>query len=176
MKAKHIAIGGALIAGVLLLWKFAKAGKNLVVTTATRIHKLTLSSLVIALEPVIQNPTGGAIRIKFPFMQVREGGNLMASTEALNLDVSIPAWSQVNLRTLLKERMGKDFNLTIPLSNLLWLAPKIIGLFLGTVQQIDLSVETRTTAFAPGLPFGGIEVKDIRTMPLKKPALPGGEG
>ena len=171
MKPKHLLLGGLAVAGGILLWKFVKAGKNLVVQTASRIHKLTLTSLELALDPVVQNPTGGAIRIKFPYVQIKSGDSLLATTEPVNVDVRIPPYSQVNLRSILKRETGKDFNIAIPVTNILWLAPKIVQLFMGTLPSLDLTVVTQTTAFAPGLPIGGISVKEEKLTSLKKPTI-----
>lgn len=173
MKPKHLLIGSLAVAGGLLLYRFANAGANLVIQSGMRVHKILFGALELALEPVIQNPTGGSIRFKFPFVKITFGDNLIASTEPVNLDVKIDAYSQVNLRSLLKEKTGKDFNLRIAFGSLLWLTPQLIQLFTGAIEKIDLVVETKTVAFAPGIPIGGLSVTDRQIFELKKPHIGG---
>lgn len=171
IKAKHLVITGLGVTALIFLKKAVQTGQKLVVQNAMRLDKLDFRKLVLALDPVIKNPTGGSVRFKFPFIQVFMGESLLASSDVVNLDVELPPFEQVKLRDHLKEKTGLDFNIEISLIQIASLTPQLIQLWTGAVEELELKVQVQTTAFAMGLPIGGIPINVTEITALKKPQL-----
>ena len=169
IKTKHLVVAGLGITALVFLRKAIRTGANLVVQNAMRLQDLDFRKLVLALDPVVKNPSNGGVRFKFPFIQVFMGDILLASSDVVNLDVELPPFEQVKLRDHLKKKTGLDFNIEIPLVQIASLTPQLVQLWTGAIEQLELKVEVQTTAFAKGLPVGGIPVNVTEVTPLRKP-------
>lgn len=167
MKTKTVFLTALVVSLSAFALSAARAGSNLVVDILVHFPKLEMNSLVLPLEPVLKNPTGGALRITFPFVSVSVGDSLLGTTDPVDLDVHLKPRSSVNLRKHLKDATGQDFDLRLSYLAIANSVPGFVGLLAGKSPGLNLSVTTSTTAYAPGLPIGGMPISVTETVPIK---------
>jgi hypothetical protein len=171
MKAKHFIIGGLILGAVVMLAKTAKAGLNLSVSTGAQIVSLSLSKITLALEPVIQNPTGGGITIKFPIVEIFYKKKRIAYTEPHNVNIYIAPRSSVNLRSYLKSVWEKDFTIDISIISVGMLGAELVKLATGLINQIELTTRSTTIAYAPHFPIVGFPYSEESLTLIKRPSF-----
>ena len=98
--SKHLLIGGGVLVGggvLLYLSKLNRLQGNLEIVTRPKIHKVNLMGVVIRVEVTLKNPTGGAIKVKYPFVKLQYKGKTIGTSEAKNRDYQVPKFGEVSL-------------------------------------------------------------------------------
>ena len=170
IKMKHIALTGGFLLAIGFLSKAVRTGTNLQVEPEVKLKKLDFQHLTLALDAVVKNPTKGSLRFEFPFITLKVGGKLLASTDLLDLEVELGPFSQKSLGELAKAVLRKDFDLKIPLLSLAWLTPNLIELWSGDIPHLEMEVRVQTRAFVEGLPTA-INIDQTEITLLSKPQL-----
>lgn len=89
-------IGGGI--GIFTLGRYRRLGKELQVVPSHRISNFTLlKGFTLELDATIKNPTNVKLDIRFPFMSLMMGSELLGSSTVVDKIVTIPAHGQVSL-------------------------------------------------------------------------------
>lgn len=141
---------GVLGLGVWGLSKLSHASGEIVTQVKARIFKIDISSLTIAIDAIIKNPTNTEINIQYPFLKLMYNGAVLASSELKNEQVSIAPFSQTTIN-----------NIKIPLSYLYMagLAPEILKKVKDKHHKINLEIGVQTRVLFAGnnIPYSSIQ-------------------
>ncbi len=110
-------IGGGLVAGGLYFRNLKNAAKQLQVISSVNIYSLSLTGLTLKIGLVIKNPSSIGFTIKYPFVRLMLGGDMIGSSQVVNQDIKIPAFGEVHV-----DRIMVD----IPIMGLLSLLSSLI--------------------------------------------------
>jgi hypothetical protein len=137
---------GAIGLGVWGLSKLSHAAGELVTQVKARIFKLDISSITIAIDVIIKNPTNTEINIQYPFLKIIHDGAVLASSDLKSEQIAIKPFSQTTIN-----------NIQIPISFLYMasLAPEIIKKVKDKTYKINLqvSVDTRVIFANSNIPY-----------------------
>jgi len=112
-KLTKILIGsGALLTGGYL-FKMSRTSANLETEIKAKIHKFDLSGMTVRVDAKIKNPTEGSLKIKYPFVKLSFKGNTVGSSQAVNQDITIPKFGEVNIEAIM---------INIPIMNIVTVA------------------------------------------------------
>lgn len=112
-KLTKILIGsGALLTGAYL-FKMSRTSANLETEIKAKIHKFDLSGMTVRVDAKIKNPTEGSLKIKYPFVKLSFKGNTVGSSQAINQDITIPKFGEVNIEAIM---------INIPIMNIVTVA------------------------------------------------------
>jgi hypothetical protein len=84
----------ALAIGIPYLLKIKRFSEELETVTKVNIHKVTLSGLELRVDVTMKNPTGGSLKVKFPFVKMLYKGSVFATSEVKDLNYEIPKFGQ----------------------------------------------------------------------------------
>lgn len=84
----------ALAIGVPYLLKMKRLSEELETVTKVNIHKVTLSGLELRVDVTMKNPTGGSLKVKFPFVKMLYKGSVFATSEVKDLNYDIPKYGE----------------------------------------------------------------------------------
>jgi len=153
LTSKHLLIGsGVLVGGGVLMYlsKINRLQGNLEIVTRPMIHKVNLMGLVIRIEATLKNPTGAAIKVKYPFVKLQYKGKTIGSSEAKNRDYQVPKYGEVNLEPI---------ELKLTFLNLAMTAPDLLKAY-RSEGKLHLSVVTVTT-INNAIPYSKTEAMEL---------------
>ncbi len=97
LKTRDILIGagvlGAMV-GANYLLKLKRLSAELETLTKASIHKIGLTGLTLRIDIMMKNPSGGSVKVKYPFVKLQYQGNTFASSEVKNQDFELPKYGQ----------------------------------------------------------------------------------
>jgi hypothetical protein len=125
-------LGGAAIAGTIYLLRLKEVAVELETVPMVTIHKLDLTGLTIRVDLEIKNPTRMPMKIKFPFMKLLFRNSTVGSSQAIDQDISIPAFGEVVIDQIM---------IRIPLLNIFSLSG---GLIQAVQNKEVIQIEART--------------------------------
>ncbi len=82
---------------VLYLMNLNRLSSELETVTSVSISKLTLTGLELKVDVILKNPSGGSLKVKYPFVKMQYGTSTFATSEAKNEDFVLPQYSEVKL-------------------------------------------------------------------------------
>ncbi len=128
-------LSGGILAGGLYIRKLKRTGNELETISKVNIYSLDLRGLTLRIDLVIKNPTSTSLNIKYPFVRMMLGGDMIGSSQVVNQDIKIPAYSEVHIDKIMVD---------IPIMGLLSL---IGSLFqpLQSGQAVTVQIITVTT-------------------------------
>ena len=138
LNSKHLLIGGGVLVGggvLLYLSKLNRLQGNLEIVTRPNIHKVNLMGVIIRVEVTLKNPTGGAIKVKYPFVKLQYKGKTIGTSEVKNRDYQVPKFGEVSLEPI---------ELKLTFLNLATTAPEVLKSY-RSEGKLHLSVTTVTT-------------------------------
>jgi hypothetical protein len=128
-------IGTAILAGATYLFRLNKAGADLEVVPAIKVHKLDLSGFYIRIDVQLKNPTRSSFKIKYPFIKLGYKGESIGSSQVVNQDIVLPAFGEAQIQNML---------VRIPLLSLFGSAGKVFSAIKNN-EAVQLQVDTLTT-------------------------------
>ena len=97
-KVAALAVGAVGLAiGVPYLLKLKRLSEELESVTTVKIHKIGISGLDLRLDITLKNPTGGSLKVKYPFVKMLYKGTVFATSEVRNQDFEVPRYGQMVL-------------------------------------------------------------------------------
>lgn len=97
------AIGAGVIALISYFSRMRRASAQLEVIPNANIHSLSWTGLKIQVDAILKNPTAASFKVKFPYIKVSHKDTLLGSSQAINRDISIPAYGQVVINDMMVE-------------------------------------------------------------------------
>ena len=96
-----IAIGtGVVLTGAYLL-KMNRTSASIVTESTAKIHSLKLSGITLRVDTKIKNPTGGTLKIKYPFVKLTYKGDTIGSSQVIDQDITIPKYGEANIESIM---------------------------------------------------------------------------
>lgn len=129
-------IGGGLIAGTVSLLSMSNTGSQLETAASGRIHKLTLTGVIVKVDIRMKNPTNGKLKLRFPFIKLSHGDSTIGSSTPLNTVIEIPKHG---------EGVAKDITIEIPYISILFSAKDLVSEF-KSGKAVKVQVITKTAA------------------------------
>jgi hypothetical protein len=118
IKTSHILIGAGAVAalyyGGSYLLKLNRLSNELETETNASIHKVSLSGIDLKINVKLKNPSGGSIRVKYPFVKMIYGKSTVASSQVKDVNIPIPKYSEVNLEPIMIKLGFLNLATTVP--------------------------------------------------------------
>lgn len=111
-------LGAGMMAGVVYWNRIRRMESNLMVVPSASLAKLNLDGLIIRVDAVLKNPTKGSFSLKFPFLKLLYKDIVIGSSQAVNQDITIPAFGEARIEKVL---------VNIPVTNLFTMAASIFN-------------------------------------------------
>lgn len=83
--------------GVPYLLKLKRLSEELETVTKVNIHKVSLTGIELRVDVTMKNPTGGSLKVKYPFVKMLYKDSVFATSQVKNLDYEIPKFSEKQL-------------------------------------------------------------------------------
>ncbi|HXA01893.1 MAG TPA: hypothetical protein VNW99_07895 [Cytophagaceae bacterium] len=99
-KGKYLLLGAGIVglaAGGTYLYNLSRLSSELEIVIKAVIYKVTLSGLVVRVMVTLKNPTGGSLKVKYPFVKMLYKGNTFASSEVKDLDYELVKFGEKQL-------------------------------------------------------------------------------
>lgn len=129
------AVGAGIVAAISYFSRLQRAQVQLEVVPNASIHSLSWTGLTIRVDATLKNPTGAGFKVKFPYLKVTHKDTILGSSQVVNKDISIPAYGQVVIDSMLVEISTLSF---------FSMAYDIIKA-LNNKEPVTLGIETITT-------------------------------
>lgn len=104
IRTKHILIGvgaAAAIYGANYLLKLNRLSNELETVTKINIHKVSLDGIELRVDVTLKNPSGGAIKVKYPFVKLMYKGSTIASSTVKNVNIPIEKFTEVGIEPVM---------------------------------------------------------------------------
>ncbi|HSZ71416.1 MAG TPA: hypothetical protein VK750_01990 [Cytophagaceae bacterium] len=90
---------GAVVLGIgtTYLLKLKRLSEQLEIVTKVNIHKVGLAGLQLRVDVMMKNPTGGSMKVKFPFVKMLYKDTVFATSEVKDQDYVIPKFGEQQL-------------------------------------------------------------------------------
>lgn len=89
-----------LAVGVPYLLKMKRLSEELETVTTANIHKVGLSGIDLRVDVVLKNPTGGSLRVKYPFVRMLYKGVVFATSEVRDQNFEVPKFGQLTMEPI----------------------------------------------------------------------------
>lgn len=131
-----LAAGAAVLAlGVPYLLKLQRLANELETVTKAQIDNVDLSGMRLRVDVLLKNPTGGTLKIKFPFVKMLYSNSTFATSEVKNTDIEIQKYSEKQLDPIYVQ---------LPLMTLATTAPDMLKEYRKN-GKVKITVRTVTT-------------------------------
>lgn len=136
---KKIIVGTGISAGIVgLVAYFSRLNRTsteLESVATAKLHSLKLDGLTIRIDVQLKNPTNSSFKIKFPFVKVLYKDKTIGTSQVINKDITIPAYS---------EAMVEAIMVKIPVTGLLSLGGGLFNV-LTKKEAVNIAVKTIST-------------------------------
>lgn len=98
--ANKVSIGlavAALTIGTVYVLKMKRLAEELETVTKVNVHKITLAGIELRVDVLMKNPSGGSLKVKFPFVKMFYNKSVFATSEVRDQDYTIPSFGQKQL-------------------------------------------------------------------------------
>jgi hypothetical protein len=102
-------LGAGLLAGYNYYKKIKRTQTELDIVPNAYLHQINWEKITIRVEVLVKNPTKGSFTIKFPYVKILYKDATVGSSQAVNKNITIPAYGQIKIEKLLVD---------IPVTNL----------------------------------------------------------
>jgi hypothetical protein len=127
-------LGAGLLACFAYWKRLNRMENNLVVVPSASLAKLNLDGLIIRVDAILKNPTKGSFSLKFPFLKLLYKDVVIGSSQAVNRDITIPAFSEARVEKIL---------VNIPVENLFTMAASIFNA-IRNKEKVKLKIQVVT--------------------------------
>ena len=129
-------VGGGILAGAsYYLLRLQRTSKHLESVTTARIHKISFTDIIIRVDVILKNPTGGTLSLKYPFVKLLYKGSTIGSSQASDEVISIPPHGEANI---------PGITIRVPLLSLTGLGEDLLKLIQGSPEGIAVDAVTIT--------------------------------
>src|SRR5690242_2310545 len=97
-----VVVGGA-VAGGSYFYNMRRASVQLEVIPKAYVHSLNWNGLTVRVDALLKNPTRAHFKVKFPYIRLTYGDDLMGSSQVIDKDIQIPAYGQVVIDSMMVE-------------------------------------------------------------------------
>lgn len=100
LKTKHVLIGGGILSAILAgkyVMSMNRLNNELESATKITVNKITWSGAELKVDVTLKNPTGGSLKVKYPFVKLQHGDTVLASSGVRNEDITLKEFSQVEI-------------------------------------------------------------------------------
>ena len=132
-----IAIGAGILLGGGYLFRMSRTKANLEFEVNSKILSLKLSGITIRVDAKIKNPSDVSLKIKYPFMKIIYKGETLGSSQAIDKDITIPAFGEANVEGII---------INIPLSGIFSIGMDLLK-SLKTKEGVKVIVKVITTVY-----------------------------
>lgn len=94
------AVGIAGIAGGAYLYRMNRLSDKLEVVTKAIIYKVSLTGLRLRIDVKLKNPTGGTMKLKYPFVKLLYGASTLGSSQVKDQDYEIPKFGELTMEPI----------------------------------------------------------------------------
>lgn len=150
-----IAIGAGLVGGIGYALKMRRTSAEIEVVNVVNVHKLDFTGITIRVDSLIKNPTKGSLTLKHPFVKLIYKDATIGSSDAVNKDIKIPSYGQVQLDPIM---------IKVPLAGLFSLGADLLKA-LKENTGIKLNIKTVSTI---DLGFKKLPYEKVEEVILKK--------
>ncbi len=81
--------------------QMSRTKANLIVNPQVTVHSIGLTGLVLRADVQIKNPSSGSFTMKFPFVTLYYKDTLLGSSQVVNQDITVKAYSEANIQKIL---------------------------------------------------------------------------
>ncbi|MBI2968907.1 MAG: hypothetical protein HYY40_13990 [Bacteroidetes bacterium] len=159
MKLRNILITIGVGTGAIAAWNYfsglRKTSAELESVNHINIHKLDLKGLVIRVDVQLKNPTKTKLKIKFPFVKLIYKDVTVGSSQVVDRDIEIPAFS---------EAIAEKIMIEIPMRNIFSASA---GMLKSLVNGESIKMNSKTTTTID-LGWKKIPYEKIEELILKK--------
>ena len=148
-------IGAGLIAGYRYYLNMKKTQAELEVIPDARLHEVNWDGIIIRIDVLLKNPTKGSFVIKFPFVKLIYKGTTIGSSEAVNKDITIPAYGQAKIEKIMVK---------IPMMSIFTVSSSILKAIQNN-EQVQITAKMMTTI---DLGWTKIPFEESHEVTLKK--------
>jgi len=134
--------------------KMVRMKANLIVTPEVSVQSIGLTGIVLRTDVQIKNPSDSGFSIKFPFVTLVYNNTLLGSSNLVNQEIAVKAYSEVNIQKIM---------ISIPLSGLLSVASGLISA-IQSKQPVKIIVKVSTVV---DLGWKKIDYDDTQEIALK---------
>jgi len=138
VSTKHILFGAGAVAALLgasYLLKLNRLSNELETVTKVSIYKISLDGIELRIDVTLKNPSGGSVKVKQPFVKMIYGTTTVASSQIMDVNITIPKFSEVNLEPVM---------IHIGFLNLATTVPGLLKEYRST-GKLTITVKTITT-------------------------------
>ncbi len=101
IKTKNILIGGGiafgLYEGVRYLMNMSRLNSELETSTSASVWSVSLDGIRLRVDILLKNPSGGSLKVKYPFIKMIYKDTTFASSDVKDIDFELGAYSQKQL-------------------------------------------------------------------------------
>lgn len=104
ISTKHILIGAgaaAALYGASHLLKLNRLSNELESVTKASIYRVSLAGIELKIDVILKNPSGGSIKVKYPFVKLVYGENTIASSQVKDVNITIDKFNEVKLEPIM---------------------------------------------------------------------------
>ncbi|MDB5274464.1 MAG: hypothetical protein JWO58_2831 [Chitinophagaceae bacterium] len=137
-RESKIALGAGVVAlaiGIPYLLKLKRLSEELEIVTKVNIQKVTLTGLELRVDVTMKNPTGGSLKVKFPFVKMLYKDSVFATSEVKDQDYDIPKFGQKQLDPII---------VSLPIIQMATNTPDMLSAYRKN-GKLDIVVKTITT-------------------------------
>ncbi len=138
LSSKHALLGAGVLAaayGASYLFKLNRLSNELETETKVSIYRISLAGIELKIDVTLKNPSGGSVKVKYPYVKLLYGDTTIASSAVNDSDITIPKFNEVKLEPLM---------ITIGFMKLATTVPGLLKEYRST-GKLTLIVKTVTT-------------------------------
>jgi len=134
---KVFIVAGAMGAVYLVteVLKLNRLSNELETVTRASIYNVSLKGIDLRIDVTLKNPSGGRVKVKQPFVKLMYGDKVLASSQMVDKDITIPKFSEANTEPIM---------LNIGFVSLATSVPELYKTYRGT-GKLTFTAKTVTT-------------------------------
>jgi hypothetical protein len=140
LKTKYVLLTAGSVAalyGLSYLVKLNRLSNELESVTKVSIYKVSLTGIDLKIDVVLKNPSGGTVKVKQPFVKMLYGTTTIATSQAKDVNISIPKFSEVKLEPVMINLAYLKLATTVPALLKEYRATGKMNIILKTVSTIN---------------------------------------
>lgn len=117
MKSRQALIGVGLIgliAGGAYLLSLGRLSAELEIMANAMVHQVSLTGLKLRVDVTLKNPTGGTVKVKYPFVKLQYGESTFASSQVKNTDFELPRYGEKTLEPIYIDLSFVSLGMNVP--------------------------------------------------------------
>lgn len=135
---------GVVVTGGYLL-RLGRASANIESELFVKVHSVNTSGVIIRVDAKLKNPTDGSLKFKYPFINIYYNNVGIATSQAVNEDITLPKYGEANINNIL---------IRIPIADALSVSFDLIKSLL-LKKEVKVNIQIATSVYTPfsSIPF-----------------------